>query len=289
MQCNGHEVVGVLNFDRTSDSAVGIFPERRSNQRTIALTDVWDNFGFDPVTGNSMLVAAGNVVRKHGIDRQMLDALVFHRYQQYFDAKAKGVLEKTCVPLDILDASGRPMGRIDNDVGVKNVTQAALKAMRELAPGITGGGQTHPADGMATLVVASKDKAKELSLRPEIDIQLIAKTDYRTGPSLMPEAPAYAVLKLLRQTGVSASDIKVVKSHNPFSVNDAVLAKETGLDWRNMNNTGCSLVWGHPQGPTMTRNVMEALEEAVELGGGYVLVTGCAAGDVGIAALFHVA
>ena len=33
----------------------------------------------------------------------------------------------------------------------------------------------------------------------------------------------------------------------------------------------------------------EALEEAVDLGGGHVLVFGCAAGDVGIASLFKVA
>ena len=55
-----------------------------------------------------------------------------------------------------------------------------------------------------------------------------------------------------------------------------------------INNNGCPLVWGHPQGPTLTRVLIEALEEAVELGGGYVLVFGCAAGDVGIASLFRV-
>ena len=35
-------------FDRTSDSPVGVFPERRAHQRTMALSDVWDHFGFDP-------------------------------------------------------------------------------------------------------------------------------------------------------------------------------------------------------------------------------------------------
>jgi hypothetical protein len=34
--------------------------------------------------------------------------------------------------------------------------------------------------------------------------------------------------------------------------------------------------------------LIEALEEAVELGGGYVLIFGCAAGDVGIASVFRV-
>ena len=36
------------------------------------------------------------------------------------------------------------------------------------------------------------------------------------------------------------------------------------------------------------KKLIEALEEAVSLGGGYVLIFGCAAGDVGISALFKV-
>jgi acetyl-CoA acetyltransferase len=59
-------------------------------------------------------------------------------------------------------------------------------------------------------------------------------------------------------------------------------------DWSQMNRTGCSLVWGHPQGPTLTRSLIEGLEEAVERGGGRVLIFGCAAGDVGIAAILEV-
>jgi acetyl-CoA acetyltransferase len=104
----------------------------------------------------------------------------------------------------------------------------------------------------------------------------------------MPEAPAFAVQKLLDRVGVDLDDIAVIKNHNPFAVNDVVFSRVTGHDWHDMNRTGCSLVWGHPQGPTLTRLLIEGLEEAVDRGGGYVLVFGCAAGDVGIAALFKV-
>jgi acetyl-CoA acetyltransferase len=105
----------------------------------------------------------------------------------------------------------------------------------------------------------------------------------------MPEAPALAVRRLLERTGLAMRDIDVVKNHNPFAVNDAIFARVLECDWRGMNRTGCSLVWGHPQGPTLTRTLIEALEEAVERGGGYVLIFGCAAGDVGVSALFRVA
>ena len=288
IQSGTYDVVGVLTFDRTSDSPVGVFPERRAYERTIALSDVWDNFGFDPATGKAMITSAGITARKYKIDRREIDELAFHRYEQYFEAKDSGFLDLILVPLDILNVQGRFLGRIDSDAGVRQLTLDGLRAMRELDTCVTGGTQTHASDGMSTLLVTNEEKARELSPRPEIDIRFVAKAEVRSLPSLMPEAPALSVMKLLDQTALTMDDMAVVKNHNPFAVNDAIFSKVTGYDWRKINNTGCPLVWGHPQGPTLTRVIIEALEEAVDLGGGYVLVFGCAAGDVGIASIFKV-
>ncbi len=283
-----YDVAGVLTFDRTSDSPVGVFPERRSYRRTEVISDVWDNFGFDPSTGSTMLGTAGMTARKYKINRSEVDELTALRYKQYFNAKNSGFHNKYLFPFDILNSQGKLLGKITEDVGVREISLKTLKEQRELDTCITSGTQTHAADGMATLIVASPQKAKELSLKPEINIEFIAKVDIRTGPGLMPEAPGLAVKKLLDRIGLTMNDMKVVKNHNPFAVNDAIFAKTMNYDWAKMNNTGCSLVWGHPQAPTLTRTIIEALEEAVELGGGYVLVFGCAAGDVGTAGVFRV-
>jgi acetyl-CoA acetyltransferase len=288
VQAGSHEVVGVLTFDRTSDSPVGVFPERRAHQRTMALSDVWDNFGFDPATGQAMITTAGNAARKYRLDRKEVEELAFCRYQQYFQTKASGFLDRVLVPLEVLNVQGRHLGTIADDVGVRQVTLDGLRRMRELDTCVTVGTQTHASDGMATLLVSTRAKARELSPRPEVDIQFVAKAEVRTHPAMMPEAPTLAVQKLLAKTGFTLADVAVVKSHNPFAVNDAIFAKVMEFDWRNVNKTGCSLVWGHPQGPTLTRMLIEGLEEAVTLGGGLVLLFGCAAGDMGIAALFRV-
>lgn len=288
VEAESSDVVGVLTFDRTSDSPAGVFPERRAYRRTEVITDVWDNFGFDPATGNAMLTTAGMAARKYKIDRNEVDELTYYRYKQYFDTKESGWLDKILVPLEVLNIQGRLLGNINDDMGVRKISLATLRSQRELDTCITPGTQTHAADGMATLLVTNKEKAKELSTRPEIDIQFAGKAEVRVGPSYMPEAPAVAVKKLLEKTGLTMDDMVVVKNHNPFAVNDVIFAKVMNYDWHKMNNTGCSLVFGHPQGPTLTRVVIEALEEAVSLGGGYVLVFGCAAGDVGIASMFKV-
>ena len=283
-----NDVVGVLTFDRTSDSPVGVFPERRAHERTHAIADVWDNFGFDPATGNAMITAAGITARKYKVDRAETDEIAFLRHEQYFEARDSGFLDRVTVPFDVLSVQGRPLGRVDDDTGVKRVSMASLRAQRELDTCVTSGTQTHASDGMACLLVATPERARELSPRPEIDIRFLGKAEARAHPSLMPEAPGLAVRKLFDRLGGSLDDVAVFKNHNPFAVNDAVFTRQTGVDWRGVNRTGCSLVWGHPQGPTLTRVLIEGLEEAVDLGGGRVLVFGCAAGDVGIAALFEV-
>ena len=72
-----------------------------------------------------------------------------------------------------------------------------------------------------------------------------------------------------------------IKSHNPFAVNDIVFAKMTGADLDAMNNFGCPLIWGHPQGPTALRAIIELIEELAVRGGGCGLFEGCAGGGYG--------
>jgi len=61
-----------------------------------------------------------------------------------------------------------------------------------------------------------------------------------------------------------------------------------GIPLESFNNYGCSLIFGHPQGPTGMRQVIELIEELTLLGGGYGLFTGCAAGDTGAAIVLRV-
>ena len=55
-----------------------------------------------------------------------------------------------------------------------------------------------------------------------------------------------------------------------------------------MNNFGCSLIWGHPQGPTGLRGIIELIEELALRGGGVGLFHGCAAGDTAMAVVVRV-
>jgi acetyl-CoA acetyltransferase len=104
----------------------------------------------------------------------------------------------------------------------------------------------------------------------------------------MPEAPVPAAQTALQQADIGLNELVAVKTHNPFAVNDIYFSRALGYPLDRMNNYGCSLIWGHPQGPTGLRSVIELIEELVELGGGYGLFTGCAAGDSAMAVVIRV-
>jgi acetyl-CoA acetyltransferase len=104
----------------------------------------------------------------------------------------------------------------------------------------------------------------------------------------MPEAPLGAASSALQLADLSFDDMDAIKTHNPFAVNDIVFSRDAGVPLKNINNFGCSLIWGHPQAPTGMRSVIELIEELVLRGGGRGLFTGCAAGDSAMALVLEV-
>jgi acetyl-CoA acetyltransferase len=165
-----------------------------------------------------------------------------------------------------------------------------LEKLRPILPDgtVTFGGQTFPADGNAGMIITTKDNANEMSSNSNITIQLKSYAQGRTNKGFMPVANVPASKNVLAQASIGIEDVKAIKTHNPFAVNDIYFAKKMGIQIEDMNNYGSSLIWGHPQGPTGMRLVIELIEELVLIGGGYGLFTGCAAGDTAAAIVIKV-
>jgi acetyl-CoA acetyltransferase len=245
---------------------------------------VWDNFNEDPFARNAMIETAENVAREHGIETEAQHEVVLMRHAQYQDALAdEGAFHSRFMvsPVEVNPTGRKVLAKVTTDEGIYPTTSEALERLKPVLPDgtVTFGGQTFPADGNAGMVVTGKDRAAEMSRNPSIEIQLLAFGQGRARRGYMPEANLPAVKRALEIAGIAVGDLTAIKSHNPFAVNDIYLSDSFGIPLENMNNYGCSLIWGHPQGPTGMRLVIELIEELVLLGGGYGLFTGCAAGD----------
>jgi acetyl-CoA C-acetyltransferase len=152
---------------------------------------------------------------------------------------------------------------------------------------ITAGMQTHPADGTAGALVATRERARSLSDGEGV-ARIVAAAQARVEPARMPKAPVPAAERALRDAGLRWDDVDFVTTHNPFAVNDIYFRRQTGFPLERTNPYGCSLVWGHPQGPTGLRAMVELIEALRMRGGGVGVFTGCAAGDTGAAVVLRV-
>ncbi|MHC4662025.1 MAG: thiolase family protein [Planctomycetota bacterium] len=243
---------------------------------------VWDNFGFDPwAKGKGGMVAtAENVATEHGITREESDECALLRYSQYQDALKddRAFQKKYMVPVTVNPKKGK---KLEEDEGVFPTSKEGLAKLKPVMPDgvITFGAQTFPADGNCGIIVATKEKAAEMSQDKKITIQVISYGEYREKKNFMAAAVVPAAQQALERAGISAQDCKAIKTHNPFSVNDVFMAKKMDLKLEGFNNYGSPMIFGHPQGPTGTRCIIELIEELAIRGGGYGLFAGCAAGD----------
>jgi acetyl-CoA acetyltransferase family protein len=285
----------IMTCDRTSNSPVLLYPNPAAASGAPAVENwVLDNFREDPNARVGMVETAENCARDWQISTQEQHEVVLRRHQQYQDAvKDNHAFQRRymTLPFDVPDARFKKSTvQIAGDDGIHPTTAEGLAKLKPVAEGgtVTYGGQTHPADGNAGMVVVKADRAASFTAEPNIDIRIGGFGQARERPAYMPAAPVKAARRALEAANLSITDIDVIKSHNPFAVNDLVFARETGVDVMSMNNFGCSLIYGHPQGPTGLRAIIELIEELVMRGGGRGLFHGCAAGDTAMAVVIEV-
>ncbi len=285
----------VVTCDRTSNSPVLLYPNPAAASGAPAVENwVLDNFREDPNARVGMVDTAENCARDWQISTQEQHEVVLRRHQQYQDAvKDNHAFQRRymSLPFDVPDARFKKSAtQIAGDEGIHPTTLEGLAKLKPVMEGgtVTYGGQTHPADGNAGIMVVRADHAASFTAEPTIDIRIAGFGQARERPAYMPAAPIKAARRALDGASLSIADIDVMKSHNPFALNDLVFARETGVDVMSMNNFGCSLIYGHPQGPTGLRAIIELIEELVMRGGGRGLFQGCAAGDTAMAVVIKV-
>ena len=285
----------IIGADRCSNSPHVYYPEPSGIGGT-GTHENWllDSFSCDPLGNHSMLQTAENVARKYAIATQEQHDVVLRRLEQFRSALADDrAFQKRYMTLPF-EVPRRDLKRveqeIDGDVGVYDSTAEGLAKLKPVLAGgtVTFGDQTHPADGNAAIIVTNSERVREFSRDFSIRVEICGFGQSRVDLAFMPEATVPAAGRALAHAGIDLSQVKAVKSHNPFAVNDVVLSRGLGFPIERMNNYGCSLIWGHPQGPTAVRSIIELVEELVADGGGFGLFSGCAAGDSGLALVVRV-
>jgi len=243
---------------------------------------LWDPYG-NVHMGNIGEICA----REKNITRQQQDEFAKGSYEKALDAIKNGHLKDQIVPVEIKDRKGN-VTLIDEDEEPKklNIEKGLkLKPAFEKDGTITAFNASKINDGAAAVVMASKSKADELGLKPMAKI--IAQATHAQSPNWFTTAPAYAIEKILKKSGISKDEIDLFEVNEAFAVVSCAVNTIAGLDNSKVNVTGGAIAFGHPIGASGTRLLVSMLYNLKRLNKKYGLVTLCIGGGEATAVIIE--
>ena len=191
-------------------------------------TGIWTTSAETPAIVPCMVETAENVAKELGITKEECDAVVLRRFEQYQAALANDrTFQKRYMFAPEVTVTRKKTKLMEQDEGWTPTTAEGLAKLKPVRPGgvLSFGAQTFPADGNCGLIVTTKEKARALSADPKIEIQIVSYGFARVKPMFMPAAPIPAAEMALAKAGLKVTDVKAIKTHNPFAVNDLAFSK----------------------------------------------------------------
>lgn len=169
---------------------------------------------------------------------------------------------------------------------------------------ITAGNSSPLTDGASGVVLMRKDVAKALGYEPLGTIKSFAFAALNPSEQLL-MGPAYATPRALDAAKLKLSDMTLIDLHEAFAAQMLSVMQAFGsktwaekklgrseaigeIDEDKLNVHGGSIAIGHPFAATGTRQLTTVLRELKRRGGGFGLVSQCAAGGIGAAMIVEV-
>lgn len=251
-------------------------------------------------TGLRMGDTAEQMAKTHGITREQQDALAHRSHQLAAKAWEEGKLAQE-VMTAYVPPYREPFNE-DNNVR-KNSTIADYAKLRPAFDRqhgtVTAANSTPLTDGAAAVVLMTESRARELGLQPLGYLRSYAFTAVDVWEDML-LGPAWSTPLALERAGLTLNDITLFDMHEAFAsqtlTNLKMLASDrfarevlgrdraTGdVDESKFNVLGGSIAYGHPFAATGARMITQTLNELRRRGGGFGLVTACAAGGLGAA------
>jgi len=233
--------------------------------------------------GYHMGLTAENIAEKYGISRQEQDEIGLLSHQRARAAIKEGILGQEIVPVAIPQRRSEPL-IFDVDERPMDTT---LEKMAKLAPAfkkngtVTAGNASGINDAAAAVVLMSKEKAKQLGLKPWATIRSYASG--AVDPAYMGLGPIPAVRKALSKAGLTIKDVDVIELNEAFAAQAIACMRELNLSLDNTNIHGSGISLGHPIGCTGARLTVTIIHEMKRRDLHSGLVTMCIGGGQGMA------
>ncbi|HZP84635.1 MAG TPA: thiolase family protein [Chthonomonadaceae bacterium] len=248
-----------------------------------------------PDTYLSMGLSVEGIAKQYEIRREQADAFSLESHQKALAAQDAGKFDAEIVPVyvKIQEGEGEEIGvreiEFRKDEGPRRDTSP--EALAKLKPAflaegvITAGNASQRSDGAAAVVLMTLAEAERRGLKPLA--RFVGYAVAAVAPEQFGIAPAYAIPKLLKQTGLSIEEVDLIEFNEAFAAQVLAADRIFPLPMERVNVNGGAVALGHPLGATGARQTVTLLNEGQRRGAKYGLVTMCAALGMGAAGLFE--
>ncbi len=246
-------------------------------------------------------IGADVIATKFGFSRADVDAYAVESQRRASMAWEEGRFARSIVP--VKDVIGEIA--LDRDEHMRPETDmqslAALKpsftALGEEMPGFDtiallrypelervnhvhhAGNSSGIVDGAAAVLVASKAMGEKYGLKPRAKMRAMGSIG--SEPLIMLTGPESIAAKLLKQAGMSKSDIDLWELNEAFAAVILRYMQALDLDHGQINVNGGAIAMGHPLGATGAMVLGTALDELERSGKGTALVNLCVGAGMG--------
>jgi acetyl-CoA C-acetyltransferase len=220
-----------------------------------------------------------NLAEKYGVTRDEQDAWAYRSHMRAVNAIDNGYFERETVVVGDVTTDEHPR----RDTTLEKL--AKLKPVYKEGGTVTAGNASGRNDAAAMTVVMSARKAGQLGLAPRA--RIVAWASVGVDPAVTGEGPIFAVPKALKRAGLTLDDIDLIEINEAFAAQTVACVRELGLDEEKTNVNGGGISLGHPIGATGARLVVSLVHELERRNARRGIVTMCAGGGLGSAAIIE--
>jgi acetyl-CoA acyltransferase len=257
-------------------------------QPGFAFSEAW----FEAVGGKEFLYtqfqAAQEIARRWNITREEMDALAVESHRRAAVATKDGRFTREIVPIKVTLPDGS-VEEMTSDECIRPGTSmeglAQLPAIMEGCPDITAGNSSPISDGAAALLIASRERAEQLGLKPRARFHAFSVV--ACEPIVMLQGPVPATRKILERSGMSIGDFDLLECNEAMGSIVPMWAREYSPDMSKVNVNGSGISLGHPVGATGARIMVTLLHELERTGGRFGFQTMCEGGGQGNATIIE--
>jgi len=238
------------------------------------------DLGYHPI---SLGETAENVAKQEHIGRAEQDAYAARSQERYARAKSAGFFTGEVQSVhngkELISEDEQP--RPDSSLEKLGKLKPAFKENGT----VTAGNSSGINDGAAALLIASREKARALGLRPLG--RIVASASAGVHPDYMGLGPIPAVRKLVQRTGIAPALYDAIELNEAFAAQVIPCIRELGLPDDRTNPNGGAIAIGHPIGASGARLAGTLLRELERRHGRYGIATMCIGVGQGLATLFE--